>query len=188
MSRILRNNIAFTDYPLDECVGALMVEVEMLAYDRDKYVTVRYGEQVTSIKRCYLYLAPDMEKLVTRKQLYRLPLEVDGSMRTRRQVHHEMMLDRRRKKTTYDLFIDDQFCGVYTTLHEALRQFGMHYKQMNCLLRKTHSRGFDSIALSVVESEDGQLFIPTYRQRHTFFKMKHHFKYIEKGAKNQVNV
>jgi hypothetical protein len=55
--------IAFTDYPLVELGDipnqlAPIRQVEMVSYDANKYVAVRYFESVIQIKAGYLYKEP----------------------------------------------------------------------------------------------------------------------------------
>jgi hypothetical protein len=49
----------YTDYLhfVDETIPKI-VEVELVAYDQNKYVTVRYGGELYEIKSGYLYATP----------------------------------------------------------------------------------------------------------------------------------
>lgn len=110
---------AFTDYPLEGATG--VVEVQMLAYDRNKYATVRFGAQVTKIKAGYLYRDPALTRCLARVEFYSLPVADDAPTPSRRQACRELKA-RRRKKTTYTV---RQRC--FTTLRAAAKALARCY-------------------------------------------------------------
>ena len=71
---------AYTDYPIADASG--VVEVKVLAYDRNKYATVRLGEHVTDVKSGYLFRDRDLSKPLKTLALHQLPVSCDHSLDT----------------------------------------------------------------------------------------------------------
>lgn len=162
---------AFTDYPIDGATG--VIEVAMLAYDRNKYVTVQYGNTIEEVKSGYLYLDAGLKQPYGARRLYALPLEVDGTVPTRRQAHAELMGRRRRHQTKYVLWVGE-VRHQYRHLHEALRHFGRACDEHNCVLMRNKDNGRTWSSECFVESEDGGLVIPvTGRKRTSLFRTRH---------------
>lgn len=162
---------AYTDYPVGAHTGT--IKVELLAYDRDKYVTVRAGTDVEDVKTGYLFQDKDLKRHLSVITLYSLPSEEGKPVPTRLKAHAEMMKHRRRHKTRYSLWVGDKRFE-YSNLHDALRHFGRERKQVNCVLFRDRFRSRRSIYEMMVESENGLLCIPVwntkpmgiFRQRH----------------------
>lgn len=147
----------YTDYTINGSTG--IIQVEALSYDRNKYVTVRYGNIIDEIKSGYLYLDPGLQHFIGQRRLYALPMEPGEKPRTRRQVHAELMINRRRHKTTYVLYLGEEKY-VHDQLGDALRHFGRVFRQRDCwLMKKSETKNCWS-SEAVVESENGELIIP----------------------------
>lgn len=160
---------AYTDYPLPGNPDAHVVEVLVLAYDRNKYATVRYEGETDSVKCGYLFQNEALTRPIPALAWHLLPTEVDGPRVTRRQAHGALKAQRRAKETRYVLWVEAERHN-YRTLREALR----HFKRVtgDCQLNRNTTRGRCSSFGPVLSREDGQLFISARRGRH-FIKKRH---------------
>lgn len=109
---------AFTDYPLPTRQG--MVEVDVVAYDRNKYATVRYAGEEFQIKRGYLHADAAMTRQITRARWCALPYAADAPAPTRRAAERERKTKVRTKRTRYTLWIGQRRHDA-ATLAVALR-------------------------------------------------------------------
>lgn len=162
---------AFTDYPLNGSTG--VIEVTVLAYDRNKYVTVRHGETLESVKSGYLYRDVQLRHWFGESWLYALPEEVGGPVPTRKAVHAELRAIRRRHRTTYTLWVGDKK-HPYGTLKAALRHFGRVFRDQDCALSRQQEVRHSWRQDSIVESEGGGLVIPVWgRKKTSIFRSRH---------------
>lgn len=148
---------AYTDYPVNGSTG--VIKVEMLAYDRDKYVTVRHGDNIEEVKTGYLFQDDKLQQFFNMTHFCSLPSELNESKPTRRQVCAEVMAHRRRHHTTYTLWIGKNI-QTYRNLHQALRHFGRVFREQDCALFRSRAIGRTWSSESFVESEGGVLVIP----------------------------
>lgn len=146
----------YTDYPINGTDG--VKEVEVLAYDRNKYVTVRFQGKTTAIKAGYLRQDEALTNPVLRRQLRVLPVKEDGSVPTRREIHAELKQMRRQHRTAYTLLVGDD-AYEYRSLKESLAHFGRVYQGADCTLIRYRARKYRWGSVPFVASEDGQLII-----------------------------
>lgn len=64
----------FTDYPIQGNADGAMVQVELLAYDRNKFITVKYKGEVDEVKSGYIYSDPAVLRRLTQNEVFALPL------------------------------------------------------------------------------------------------------------------
>lgn len=110
---------AFTDYPLPARQG--MVEVDVVAYDRNKYATVRYAGDEFQVKRGYLHADAAMTRQIPRARWCALPYATTAPAPTRRAAERERKAKARAKQTRYTLWIGPCRHDI-GTLAEALRR------------------------------------------------------------------
>lgn len=166
---------AFTDYPIDGYNGVHQVEV--LAYDRDKYATVRIGSSVEDVKSGYLFRDPALTRHLSRVSLYRLPQEVGEPADSHEEVQRELKRLRRRR-ADYTLWVGD-IAHQYKSLAEALG----HMSRVPCtettLLRRCrHFKcGFVSECL-MEQGPEGFVTFTGTKGRHSSIKTRHFKKYF----------
>ncbi len=146
----------YTDYPINGVDG--VKEVEVLAYDRNKYVTVLFQGKTTAIKAGYLMQDEALTKPVLRRQLLALPAEEGGSVPSRREIHAELKQMRRQHRTSYTLLVGDE-AHEYRSLKESLAHFGRVYRDADCTLIRYRARKYRWGSEPFVASEGGQLII-----------------------------
>lgn len=164
----------FTDYPIEGNPDSVVIEVEVLAYDRNKYVIVRRGDVVEEIKSGYLLSDAGLTKHFGRKFFYSLPQAVGGRWPTRREIHAEYAQHRVRT-TTYTLWVGNAK-HKYATLDAALRHFARVWRSGDCAVDRKQARGFGLVMDTLIESEGGHLVIPSYGKDRPSFKNGHHYK------------
>ena len=69
---------AYTDYPFEGNENGSTIEVEVLAYDRNKYAQVNWNGEIHEVKTGYLYREPERQKNLKYSELIALPIEVGG--------------------------------------------------------------------------------------------------------------
>lgn len=148
---------AYTDYPLPEHQG--VVKVRLLAYDRNKYVTVDFQGYCDGVKSGYLFSDAALTKHLTQAKLYRLPRSVDQSWPTRKAVAAELKAGRKRK-THYFLWLGDERRTV-GTLKAALRLIARDRKKVDCML----DRRTEFLTTTLLETEQGSMVRYTHRGR-----------------------
>lgn len=166
-----RQSTAFTEYPLQNSQG--VIAVDLLAYDRNKYVTVGVGSATEEVKAGYLFCDEALKKRVSDRQLYALPQKLGGASPTRLEVHKELKAIRRRHVTLYIVWVGNSRCE-YRSLHAALRHFGRMCQKEDCEVMRQRFRKFSSVSDSIITSEGGSLVVPVYGPQHkTAFRSRH---------------
>lgn len=100
-------NLYYTDYPIQGNEGHALIVVTLLAYDRNKYVTIQYGEIIDSIKSGYIYKSIDGKRKMSRKELFSLPTEVNKAIPSSLDVANELKKFR-REKVSYCVWIGNK--------------------------------------------------------------------------------
>ncbi|WP_087864421.1 hypothetical protein [Comamonas thiooxydans] len=98
-----------TDYPIEGNEAHSWIQVQLLAYDRNRYVAVQHGAVIEWIKAGYVRKAKASSapvKYLSRKDLYSLPREVGGPKPSCFAVHLELKAYRKRE-TDYSLLQHD---------------------------------------------------------------------------------
>lgn len=117
----------YTDYPVTTDSQGILA-VELLAYDRNLHATVVYQGDTHVIKAGYLYQDAALTKRVTMAALYGLPRVPGGRRPTRREVAAELRGDW-RKRTRYQIYLQDTPCQSVATLEKALARMYWAYQQ-----------------------------------------------------------
>lgn len=170
---------AFTDYPIEGHTG--IIEVEVLAFDRNKYATVRIGDIVEDVKRCYLCRDPALTRPLDLVRLYQLPQEVGEPAEPRAQVFRTLKHERRRR-TDYILWVGDTR-HAYKTLDAALRHMARVSRTETCLLRRCRSMNYGFSSEGLVENGPEGYFIMTGTKRsRNSIKTRHYKKYFKPKA------
>ena len=170
----LNKHTAYTDYPIEGNPDSKVIEVELLAYDRNKYVTVRRGDVTESVKSGYLYRDPAQARWIGRMVLALLPKEEGEKPPTRREIAAERK-ERRDCRTTYVLWVA-KVRHPYATLAAVMRHFARSYATADCVLMRFQCRGYSSTTECVLEAENGHLVIPSYGRERPCFKNNHHYR------------
>ena len=96
----------YKDYPIEGNESSDLIAIELLAYDRNKYVTVKYKELIDSIKSGYIYkLVEGDKKFLSKNDVFSLPVEVGEGRPSRKDIANELKSSR-HKKTSYNVWID----------------------------------------------------------------------------------
>lgn len=157
MPNLTRLQYAYTDYPLPEHQG--VVKVQLLAYDRNKYVTVDFQGFYEGVKSGYLFADAALTKHLTWAKLYSLPRSVEHHWPTRKEVAAELKA-RRKRKTHYFLWLGDERRSV-GTLKAALRLIARDRRKVDCML----DRRTEFMTTTLLETERGSLVRYTHRGR-----------------------
>lgn len=157
MSNPSRLQYAYTDYPLPEHQGA--VKVQLLAYDRNKYVTVDFQGFCEGVKSGYLFSDAALSTPLTWAALFRLPRSVEHRWPTRKAVAAELKA-RRKRKTHYFLWLGEKRRTV-GTLKAALRLIARDRQTVDCML----DRRTEFMSTTLLETERGSVFRYTQRGR-----------------------
>lgn len=96
----------YTDYPIAGNEEGVVVAIELLAYDRNKYLTVRFGDSTEEVKTGYVYkvINGKTKKWLSTKDILSLPTSTDAKAPTQRDIHSELK-SKRSKKTTYSVWV-----------------------------------------------------------------------------------
>lgn len=118
----------FTDYPIEGNADGAMVQVELLAYDRNKYITVKYKGEIDEVKSGYIYSDPAVLRSLTQKEVFALPQTLHA--RRPHKLHIAQELRKARiTKVTYLLRLFDSGKALSTKLtpfksrSDAIRAF-----------------------------------------------------------------
>ena len=168
---------AFTDYPIAGSAG--VVEIEVLAYDRDKYANVRLlsdPNATESVKSGYIFLDAALTQRPGMVRLYGLPTEMGEPGYNRRQVHATLKTEHKRK-TEYNLWVGETR-HTYATLREALRHLARVYRTHDCGLCRTRKEGYSWVSMPLLDVETGLFDISMNRKGRAVFKVRHFKRYL----------
>lgn len=166
---------AFTDYPIDGYDGVHQVEV--IAYDRDKYATVRIGSSVEDVKSGYLFRDEALTRRLSRVSLYRLPVEAGAPADSHEKVQRELKRLRSRR-TDYTLWVGDT-PHQYKSLAEALVGMSRVPRGETTLLRRCRHFKCGFVSECLLENgPDGFVTFTGTKGRHSSIKTRHFKKYF----------
>ena len=98
----------YTDYPMIGNESRQEIEVALLTYDRNKYVTVKFGDYEDSVKSGYIYkYVSGKKKSLSKKDILSLPACPEDRLPSRKSVENEIKLSRKRK-TTYTVWVSNE--------------------------------------------------------------------------------
>lgn len=167
---------AKTDYPLNgQAYDGVWNEVELLAYDRYKYVMVRGG---TWVKNGYIKRLDG--KPLSMAQLYSLPEEVEDKKPTRRDVAAELKAwQKYKQKVWYRIYLEDMgpaknFSNLRSAMLHCLRLDGVAY----CL----SSVGYKGSGPLMFTRRATDFALEYYSDKHMgmWLKRKHFTRYLAK--------
>ena len=114
---------AYTDYPfVGQDTYGRVKEVDVLSYDRNKYVSVRYNGENYEIKRGYIWKDSGLTKGFPTIAWTSLPFEPDEAKPTKLQANKERKQIKRAKTTIYRLYTSNK-CRQYRNVLRALDAF-----------------------------------------------------------------
>lgn len=154
----------YTDYPLIENTPTQMYVVDVLAYDRNKYLALQYNDEIHWVKAGYVYKDPVSYKTLSRNALLKLPVRVGLMAPSRKEVAREIKLGR-AKKTIYTV-VTDTHTTVYKNLNKALNRFKQTWRSTETKLFRKVSRSYSFSHECLLYSEDGEMTIPYHGHRH----------------------
>lgn len=138
--------------------------VTLLAYDRDKYVTVQGAGEPYSVKLGRVFADAALTRRLNAYRVFGLPTEVGGTKPRRQAVQAEIRAVRQRRHTSYTLWVG----SVRThcrTLAEALLHFRLRYRTHDCALMLYRTRGRCWSTVPVLESVAMELLIPVFGRK-----------------------
>lgn len=104
----------YTDYPISGNESGQEIQVSLLAYDRNKYVTVKFQDYEDSVKSGHIYkYVSGKKKFLSKKDVLSLPACVGDAAPSRKLVESEIKLARKRK-TTYTVWVGTNKRDFYT--------------------------------------------------------------------------
>lgn len=117
----------YTDYPVIGNPNGNVVAVDVLAYDRDKYVDVSYNGNHDSVKLGYVWLDENLTKRLSSSKIscFRLPTEVGLSLQTKPEAVREYK-DTYRYTTWYSVCTGNSGEFTFETLKQAVECFIKH--------------------------------------------------------------
>lgn len=131
---------AFTDYPVEGNPDSKVVEVTVLAYDRDKYATVEYNGTQSDVKTGYIFKDPELKVYFNNRVWYTTPREVGLPTQTKLRACREYKHSA-KKSIWYSVWADSidhknsHQCYV-STLKEAMRMFMDTDKWHSCAIER----------------------------------------------------
>ncbi|GBG14860.1 porin [Novimethylophilus kurashikiensis] len=144
--------------------------VDILAYDRNKYVTVRQNGEVSLVKRGYLFRDALGQVRFPAIFWYQLPRAEGLPRPSRLQASQELKALRRHSKTRYMLHTNGApKCS--DTLVKALRMFSD--VAGDCFLTRFKDKGRSSMSGAILTRENGELFIITHGRGYHEVKQAH---------------
>ncbi|HET8687941.1 MAG TPA: hypothetical protein VFM18_14970 [Methanosarcina sp.] len=178
---------AYTNYPLDGNENSIIIEVDLLSYDRNKYCNVLFNGEIQSMKAGYLYRDPELKKHIG-NWLLKVPFEIGMKMPTKHQYENERRMNR-LDKTSY---------LVYNTASSAPyhKDYGnrFEFKNLKDALKKANNMTFFSVSKETYQKFSWQgveilsrdvasipfasIWITSHRMRHvikTYHLKKHGF-------------
>lgn len=161
---------AYTDYPIASNLQSEVIEVEMLTYDRDKYVTVKHGDCVEDIKRGYLFKDPKLTQRITKLTWCLLPEDGD-ELKSRREAYCELKQNR-AKSVEYTVYHQSHGEFKFDALLKALKKFNSFTDREGWAIHRveTTSCGFKSE--TILEKTNGTIYI--CGGRNDYFLRKRH--------------
>lgn len=103
-----------TDFPISGNESGQEVQLNLLAYDRNKYVTVKFQDYEDSVKSGYIYkYVSGKKKFLSKRDVMSLPISVKGIAPSRKSIEEEIKCSRKRK-TTYTVWIGTNKRDFYT--------------------------------------------------------------------------
>ena len=167
---------AYTDYPFEGNENGSTIEVEVLAYDRNKYAQVNWNGEIHEVKTGYLYREPERQKNLKYSELIALPIEVGGKKMTKKEVS-KYIKEENRRKTKYFVWVGSHKTET-ASLKKALSIFAKYYKEDKCCIIKDQSAGYWSNHMGLIESEFGNLILFSNRKNRSSLKTFHIKKYL----------
>lgn len=113
---------AYTDYPLQENKASAIVQVQLLAYDQNKYALVRHAATEEMVKTGYLFKDAELKYRLNGTVLDMLPLSASGPWPTRHQVQARNRKRRKVNKLSYCLGYQGHTWN-FKNLQKALQRF-----------------------------------------------------------------
>lgn len=178
----------YTDYPIEGNESSDLIPIELLAYDRDKYVTVKYKDVVESTKSGYIYKFNGGKKYLSKKELFSLPTQAGDSFPSKRNIAKELK-DSRKKKTSYSVWIDDtrsKFDTLDSTLGFVRGRISNTVHDIEILreIRKKNSWQQDTI-LEICENNVYDYVSRKNSARSSGFLSKKHFRALQRLAEQR---
>ncbi len=167
---------AYTDYPFEGNENGSTIEVEVLAYDRNKYAKVKWNGEIHEVKTGYLYRTPEKIKTLKYSEVIALPVEVGGKKMTKKEVS-SYIKEETRRRTKYFVWVGSHKTET-ASLKKAFAIFAKYYKEDKCCIIKDQSAGFWSKHMGLIESEFGNLIILLDRNNRSVLKNFHIKKYL----------
>ena len=114
---------AYTDYPLlDPATDNEVKEIDVLSYDRNKYVVVRYNDEEHEVKRGYIWKDSKLTKGFPTIAWTSLPSAPHEVKPTKIQANKERKQINRSKTTVYRVYANNKY-KQYRNVLRALDAF-----------------------------------------------------------------
>lgn len=94
---------AYTDYTILGDRDHSIRQVDVVAYDRDKYARIVFNGEYYEVKSGYIFADDQLKLRFSKYAWYSLPTEIDGKYPTRKEVHDTVKKEYRRRKTLYEV-------------------------------------------------------------------------------------
>lgn len=169
---------AYTTYQFSDDTPTI-TKIKLLAYDRDRYVTITFdgAECLYDVKGAYIFSDPSCSKTIKRRVLFKLPCNVAQPAPTNLQRATEIKLSR-KSTIVYDVWCDGMK-KQFKNLHDALQYFASRHKQCtNCFVNMhTNNKHFYS-GRSIVWLEDGKIVMEPH-SRYRMSITRHHYQFLK---------
>lgn len=151
----------------------MVVEIEVLSYDRNKYCIVKHDGVEDEIKQGYIYKDRKLTKQFTDIHWMLLPRAPWDKKPTRLEAHEELKATYRRKKTRYTVYTDNKV-EDFRNRPDALKYFASTVGYSLLIMQVVGGKRW--VHKKILEREDGHLFTPS-RRGFPDIKIRHLKKY-----------
>lgn len=151
---------AYTDYPILGDGDHSIRQVDVVAYDRDKYARIVFNGKDYEVKSGYIFADAQLKRRFSKYAWYSLPTEIDGKYPTRKEVHDTVKAEYRRKKVKYIVSKQHPTTLKYTekifrNLHGALAYASAIKKRTDADVERVIQSGFSYHSQGILCIEDG---------------------------------
>lgn len=174
----------YTDYPITGNEVGDDVEIEVLSYDRNKYLTVLYRGNTDEVKTGYVYkLTNQGRKSLSVQELYSLPINQGATKPTRLEVSLKLKA-RRKRKTQYRVWSGNRsfmFDSLQSVLKWIVKQIKTDSTLSLSVLREVRGKGSWS-SKAVVDIEGALVYDITDNKqgaRCSGFLSKKHYRKLQ---------